>query len=206
MDFDWDLDDLNEIVNFYFEIERKSEHCEECGQTGYNPETRQISEDWYDFEHTGRKWNHNITQDEVQALVDRDRLHDFTHTYEKSVGWQKREDGYIPTAEEVNAWSKEGFGHDSINHYVCVNQRAERLGVYGLCSSCEGEGYVYTEPAAKLGLVLWVIHPRKGCSRGIHIKDLKQENVIPAMKYLTEAMERNANRFSGIAGYVPEAD
>ena len=64
----WKLDDLNELINFYFVVYRKGEECNECEGTGYNKETLQISKDWYDFDNKGTRWCDNITQDEVEAL------------------------------------------------------------------------------------------------------------------------------------------
>lgn len=180
----WEMDDLNELVNFYFNICRESEECSSCGQSGYNPETTQIGEDWYDFEGTGRRWCNSITQDEVDALWESNRL--------------KSEFKEKPTADQVNEWSKNvrGIGHDAINRHICVKQRAERLGVYGLCEECNGEGYVYTEPAAKLQLQMWFLHPRKGCSRGVLLKEVKQHEMETVIKYLKEARQRNWDRFS----------
>ena len=43
--------------------------CEECEGSGLNKETKQLSDDWYDFDRTGRKWSNNITQNEVDALI-----------------------------------------------------------------------------------------------------------------------------------------
>lgn len=197
-DNNFDLDDLNEVVNFYFEIERATVNCDHCEQSGLNPASKKISDDWYAFENPQERWSHDITQDEVQALVDGNRLYDFTHTWDKENGWVRREDGYVPTAKEVNDWSRKGMGHDSINHWICSEQRAKRLGVYGQCKHCDGQGFTYTEPHAKLGLVLWVLHPRKGCSKGVHIKHIEQDKLPKAVEYLKEAMQRNADRFSGL--------
>jgi len=182
-DFGLGLDDLNEVVNFYFEISRSSEECCDCEGSGYNKETQIISDTWYDFENIGRKWSYSITQDEVEALWDAGRLR---HDFESK-----------PTAEEVNAWARgKTMGHDAINKWICVEQRAKRLGVYGKCDNCHGDGYIFTEPKAKLGLVLWVLHPRKGCSRGVHVKEIRQNELPFVIKYLQMAAERNANRFS----------
>src|SRR5690606_4682267 len=41
------LNDLNEVVNFYFNISRSSSECSDCNGSGYNPETDKISNDWY---------------------------------------------------------------------------------------------------------------------------------------------------------------
>jgi len=177
------LDELNELVNFHFEVTRDSVRCEDCDGSGQNPETKQISDDWYDFEGTGRKWNSRITQDEVDALWDRNRLRgDFK---------QK------PTAEEVNAWNRGGgMGHDAINQWICVETRAKRLGVYGNCEKCNGKGYIYTAPKAHLALQMWFLHPRKGASRGVYLKNIDKKDVNKVIAYLQEAAKRNADRFS----------
>jgi hypothetical protein len=121
----------------------QAQECQACDRSGYNPETKQISDDWYDFPRSGRRWVHNITQDEVQALVDAGRLYDFTHELKEGSGWILKDPPVIPTAEQVNEWSKHGFRHDSINHHICVETRAKRLGVWGKCPICEGNGEVY---------------------------------------------------------------
>ena len=178
----WKLDELNELVNFYFEIYRHSEKCEECEETGYNKETLQISKDWYDFDNKGTRWCDKITQDEVEALWNEGRLKfDFKE---------------IPTAEEINKREKFGFMHDAINRIICIEQRAKRLNVYGLCPKCNGQGYFYTDDKVHLGLQMWFIHPRKGASRGVYLKNIEKEELSKVIKYLDEAKERNNNRFS----------
>ena len=109
------------------------------------------------------------------------------------------------TAEEVNAVNRRGakhvgdlHSHDAINRNIMIEVRAKRLGVYGLCSKCNGRGSVYTEPHAHVNLVLWMLHPRKGCSRGIEIKNIKQKDLPKVFTYLTEAAKRNAQRFGRI--------
>lgn len=178
----WELDDFNELINFYFEIYRKSKDCEECEGSGYNKETLQISKDWYDFDNKGTRWCDKITQDEVEALWNEGRLKfDFKE---------------IPTAEEINKREKSGFMHDAINRIICIEQRAKRLNVYGLCSKCKGKGYLYTDNEPHLGLQMWFIHPRKGCSRGVFLKNIEKEEFNEVIKYLKKANERNNNRFS----------
>lgn len=191
----WQLNDMNEIVNFYFDVCRESEPCDECDCSGYNAETRRISEDWYDLAGTGRRWHDNITQDEAQALYDHERLNvwsDVRGIWEKPI--------VCPSAESVNANQGRGLilGHDAINRHICIEARAKRLGVYGLCEACSGTGDVFTAPAAKLGLVLWVLHPRKGCSRGIHIKSIEHNELPDVHAYLLKAARRNAKRFGKI--------
>lgn len=181
----WELDDLNELVNFYFEIYRKLEECNLCEGTGLNSETKKISDDWYDFEHRGTRWCDKITQDEVDALWSEGRLRDFKTK---------------PTAEQVNERERKGFCYDAINRCICIEQRAKRLGIYGHCSTCEGKGYNYTEDKVHLGLQMWFIHPRKGASRGVYLKNIEREEVSKVINYLKEAQKRNNHRFSKLGG------
>jgi hypothetical protein len=140
LDFNWPLNAvwpgfINPIV---------PPKCSPCDGEGYSPEAKKIADSWYNA-NQGYKggWQHNITQDEVQALVDRSRLFDFTHTWNPEHGWVPREPMVIPTAAEVNEWSKRGFGHDSINRMICVEQRCKRLGIETECSYCKGKGHIF---------------------------------------------------------------
>lgn len=208
-DFEFTLDNLNELVNFYFCIERESKDCMVCNGSGYNPATDKIADAFYDFEKTGNRWAQSITQDEVEALVREGRLWKFMgpiyYRYDdenatwtmmdntkERVEWIPCEKPELPSAEVVNA---DLHAHDAINRYILVEARARRLGVYGLCPECNGRGYRYTEPHTHLGLVLWIIHPRKGCGRGVHIKHLDRGQIPEAVEYLKTGAERNAQRF-----------
>ena len=188
----WGLDDLNEVVNFDFEIERASEKCEACDGSGHNPETKKIADAFYDFEERGVRWCDNITQDEADALVAEGRFPHGTRVHDRKVA---------VSAEEFNAENRRGargFGHDAINRYILIEARAKRLGVHGQCEACEGHGSVFTEPAAKLGLVVWYLHPRKGCSRGVRIREIQRKQLPQVFAYLKEAAVRNADRFSKV--------
>jgi hypothetical protein len=129
-------------------------------------------------------WDNDITEDEAAALI--------------AAGRAKPGE----TAESINARNQpEGRGfdsHDAINRFILIEARLKRLGIPKDCPECEGHGYVYTEPAAHVALVLWWLHPRKGCSRGIEVERIEQAD-LPAVKaFLMEAADRNATRFSGV--------
>ena len=128
------------------------------------------------------EWSTDITQDEVEALQKSHRLFDFK--------------GETPTAEQVNQWARgRGMGHDAINRWICCEQRCKRLGVPYSCPTCEGHGSLFTGPAY-LTLVLWVLHPRKGCSRGVEVNHIQQDELPTVYAYLQAAAKRNAKRFS----------
>lgn len=126
-------------------------NCKACDGSGYNPETKRISDAFYDFEGTGNKWKDKITQDEVDALLAEKRLYDFT---ERGIEH--------PTAEQVNAWERHdpsspvrGLGHDAINRWILIETRAKRLGVWGHCQYCNGEGVLYSSPEHKKAYEEW---------------------------------------------------
>jgi hypothetical protein len=223
----WDLDELNELVHFYFQLNRKMENCEACDETGYNPETRHIADTFYSHARSDRPvpgamrmpdflgggyligdhheaWHDKITQDEVDALIEADRLWDFTRTCEPGEGWKEKDPPYRPTAEEVNKWESErkAGGHDGLNRCILIRTRAERLGVYGHCEKCDGQGFTFQEPEGHVGLVLWMLHPRKGCSRGIHINHIDKEDLPAVFKYLKDAADRNAERFAKVVAKI----
>jgi len=210
-DHQWELDEYNELVNFYFEVNRKSHECLECNGQNLNKETLQISADWYDFDGTGKRWCDKLTEIEIKELVKHGRLSDLMdHWYrfdddtnkwmvliDRSKDWEECDEPKMPTPEYVNQWAKKGMGHDAINRWICIEVRAKHLGVYGTCSHCES-GYIYDEPKGNVRLQLWYLHPRKGCSRGVYIEHVDQDDISSIMDYLKEAKNRNNNRFSKI--------
>lgn len=179
----WELNDLNELVHFYFFVERENHICPDCDGEGLNKATCELNRSWYDFERTGKRWCDKITQDEVDALWESGRL---TSTFKEK-----------PTCEEVNKLQKEMSIHDAINRWICVKARAKRLGVYGDCENknCV-DGYIYDKEEATLSLQMWFLHPRKGGSRGVILKNIQENEVQKVIDYLKIARDRNNERFS----------
>lgn len=215
----FELDSYNELVNFYFFIHRKGHDCPHCDGSAMNPETKKLSDDWYSFDdvdyvydkpghrYNNKAWQYHLTEVEVEALVKGGRLNDlvgmncwFDEDDNKWMAWIDKEKQEIdapvmPTPEAVNEWAHKGFGHDAINRWIAVEARAKHLGVYGHCPHCT-DGVIYDEPKAKLGLQLWILHPRKGAARGVEIEEILEEELPEVYAYLQSAAERNAKRFS----------
>lgn len=62
--------------------------------------------------------------------------------------------------------------------------------------------HIYGDDEIHMGLQLWVIHPRKGASRGVFIKDIADEDELKlAIEYLKGARQRNYDRFAGLDDY-----
>lgn len=187
----WGLDDLNECVNFYFSVNRKSKTCDVCGGNGYHPDAQEVVNSFYaHMNPAGEHWNDKITEDEVEALLKAGRLKHFPCK------------GETPTAEEVNAAQHQRgwLGHDGCNMGILIRTRLKRLGLPVKCAECGGWGYVYTTPKAHVSLTLWWLHPRKGCSRGIEVTCLDREEIPEVLEFLSLAARRNADRFSKVLG------
>ncbi len=151
MDFSWPL---NSTWHGYLNP-HEAKQCPDC-ESGYSPRAQRLSDEWYG-KHDGHfynrevAWGHHLTQEDVQALVDGDRLWDFTRRplneeQKKNCwenGWTKEPNGYVPTAEEINTWSEKGMGHDSINAWVCIKARCEKEGVSSTCSTCGGSAQTF---------------------------------------------------------------
>lgn len=86
------------------------------------------------------QWCHHLAQEDVDALVAGNRLWDFTRTWSREAGWQKIEPPVVPTAAQVNEWSLQGLGHDSLNAGIVIRARCEREGVDPICATCGGHG------------------------------------------------------------------
>lgn len=157
LDFDYPI---NKMIWKGYHNPYRGLECAVCEGTGQSPEVRRLTDDWYGFERPEERWCYKLTQDEVQALVDAGRLMDFTRVprnekqradVEKKIAaggnsWLPYDNGYVPTAEEVNEWAKTGFGHDSINRWICVETRLKRMGITETeCSVCQGCGVLWPD-------------------------------------------------------------
>ena len=120
-----------------------------------------------------------LSQDEVDALWIAQRLRKFTEK---------------PTPEQVHEWDQTEMGHDAINVSILVRTRADRLGLPVKCATCGGSHAIEHQP--RLNLTLWVIHPRKGASRGVEFVDIQESQLPEIYAYLNEAASRNATRFT----------
>lgn len=181
LDFRWPLrtpwqgfvmsDDLNPVT------------CESCDGTGLNPETRQLSKDWYDHDGFGsrwwydyktgidgepatsapwkvfgesRAWQYKLEQDEVDNLISEGRLHGYTDTWDvQERKWVRDPAKPWPTAAQINREMQFGFGHDGINHYICTRFRAKKLGFYGVCPHCQGESHIFRDEAQRRAYDAW---------------------------------------------------
>lgn len=119
------------------------------GESAIVCEARRLADLW------NGSWCHHLAQDDVDALVEADRLYDFTHTWSPETRWQKIEPPVFPTAEQVNEWSLRGFGHDSCNAHIVIAARCAREGVRTTCQTCQGHANVEVYPGQRADADAW---------------------------------------------------
>ena len=188
IDFEWPLKEV--WKGYVMPDSIQSIPCEVCGQQGVNAMTRVIYEAFYDSDGFGTRWTYeygtapdgskadrppwkitgdcrrwcdSLTQDEVDALVEHGRLYDFTHNWTKGTGWTPKPDAPAVTPEMVAEWNNGRVGHDAINRYLLCETRAKRLGIYGDCEACLGEGELWRDKKHKDDNENWSrTHPPEG--------------------------------------------
>ena len=59
----WELNELNECVNFYFSLDRESKECHSCNGNGYHKDAQTIVNTFYShINYYCIHWNDKITQ------------------------------------------------------------------------------------------------------------------------------------------------
>ena len=144
-----------------------------------------------------------ITQDEADSLWEgrntKFDLHDEDSGELTGVFIQWRDS--VP-AEEVNgANERPGLGgHDAINRWICVETRAKRLGVYGNCPKCDGEGFIAIDLKGRLQLVLWIVNPATGQNYGLEVDNIEKDELGSVYDFLQGMRDRLVSRLD-----MPEA-
>lgn len=126
--------------------------CKNCDGSGYSDEYYKLRDEWYgdptkenyipnpfrkNCIYNTNAWKNNLNEDDVNALLENDRLWDFTRVpindEQKEIvkqkiangenSWLPFNNGYIPTPQEVNEWNLKTLGHDSMNAWYCIKAR-----------------------------------------------------------------------------------
>lgn len=105
-------------------------------------------------------------------------------------------------AEEINGWSEgRGMGHDAINRWICVEQRCRRLGVWGYCECCNGDGYMPVDLKGRLQLVLWIVNPATGQNYGLEVDNIEQADLDSVYDFLGGMRDRLVSRLDMPSGF-----
>ncbi len=144
LDFEWPF---GKVWKGYINPYPEPKTCEVCEGSGHNAATKQLDDSYHRDPLTGESgWSYDITQDEVQALVDAGRLKISTHVRKPDGKAESQEGNYVPTAKEVNEAYSRGVDpmarYSGVRQYILVETRAKRLGVFGHCEACKGEGRI----------------------------------------------------------------
>lgn len=103
-----------------------------------------------------RCWNHHLNANDVAALIEGNRLWDFTRHFVPGEGWKDNDTVVVPTPEQVNTWSiSGGFGHDAVNQWIVIGAECKRLGIEPNCQRCEGTGEQWPSAEIKAAAYAW---------------------------------------------------
>lgn len=99
------------------------------------------------------------------------------------------------STEELAAVRKATGNEDTIGSSGCHVVAQMRLGPRLNCAMCRGSG-VSSISNTRLQLVLWLLHPRKGASRGVIIDRIEKHEIKEVCDFLRKAAEANTQRFT----------
>ena len=108
-------------------------------------------------------------------------------------GWSKEAEAIYRRALEEN---RRNLSQDAYNQAVV---ECEANGYSTHCDICDGSGYISYGPS-RLQVQLWFLVPRKGCSRGVRILNVTQEQLPDVYAWLRRAADRNAGNFARVPG------
>jgi len=114
-------------------------------------------------------WCHHLDEDDVVVLLEEGRLSDF-----KRAGIEK------PTPYQVNVWSLGGFGHDSINCWLCLKAKMKRLGERTDCDLCRGKGECWDSKENRKRAERWNLQPDQAFKCGK--RSAKVRRFLPSFK------------------------
>lgn len=104
------------------------------------------------------QWSHHLSDQDVADLLDSgyaSELRGLTHTWSDEHGWQPKEPGYVPSAQEVNDWGIHNRFFGSGVAYVISRARLAREGKNYQCAHCKGEGELWPSEEAKAAYENW---------------------------------------------------
>lgn len=215
-------DPSNEFVNFYFEVSNKKNKCENCNR-GFN-QYHKILEDEVTNRIAQKK---DLTEDEMIWLVNHGRIKTKNNL---SVKWDdelklfKLNSGMddiefftkdqieYPDLNEINKKILIRYEHDfgvmphksnRITYIDLLNMLIDMRGLNVKCDICNGSGYLYSDEP-KLILYLWVVHTDYARSRGIEIKEIKQEDVPNVLRFLIKAHDVLVEKFKNVIENVED--
>jgi len=119
------------------------------GADALNREAQRIVGYW------NESWSHHLSQADVDALLEAERLIEYTHDFVSGEGWVEKANPIHPTAAQVNSGYLFGLGHDSINASICMRARAEREGVPYTCATCKGHASLEVYPGQRAEAEAW---------------------------------------------------
>lgn len=226
LDFQWEI---GKIWSGYINPHPRHK-CLECDGDGWSNHYKELEEIWYGWNseiyepnpfkegsiYNITAWKNNLIQEDVDALIEADRLWEFTRTplteeqediIRKRIAdgknsWLPYNNEYRPTAKEVNEWNLKGMGHDSVNCAIIIKSKLKKEGKSHLCEYCNGEGENWQNQRAKDNYYNWESYePPKG--DGYQLWETTSDGspnspVFKTIEELCEWCEENATTFADL--------
>lgn len=192
---------LNLVADFYFEAAAERAGCGACGGSGRNEATRRVAADVRAML-AGRATGDAISPEEALELHRRGRTRGPGLVPPRAALEAAELGDGEPLARALNAAIREAgparfFFADSVTRGILVETRAGRLGVLGACHACDGDGSVPAEPE-RLQLLLWILHPRVGGSRGVAVRSVREEELAEVREWLKGSLTEHEARFGWV--------
>lgn len=186
-------------------------NCPSCDGTGYSPEAYAIAFTFYPHQiRTGDywdpearaladklAWHDKIGQQEVEALVEENRLREL-----RNGEWVKVQ-RYAPDVNAANDPKRGGgllSGHDAINKWILVDNRCRLLGIPRYCDDCLGSGAVAGQDELKAAEEWEGTDPPEG--EGYQLWETVSEGspITPVFATLDELLDHLPTTNHGTAG------
>lgn len=112
-------------------------------------------------------------------------------------GWSKEAESIYRHALKETRWSQDAYNQTIVECRV--------KGYSSHCDVCDGAAYISYGPF-RLQVQLWFLVPRKGCSRGLRVLNVTQEQLPGVYAWLRRAADRNAGNFARVPDPPPVKD
>lgn len=179
------VDDLNLVVHFYFSVRVGSSPCTPCGGSGYGPEAKRLRDTLFTWGED--RWSNKLTMDDLQVLVDNNRISGpATKALLRRVNQDNRP-GVLY-----------GYRLDSLSADALIQGRCKRLGHDFFCGVCKGDGSFPTGDPPTPSLTLWQLQPRLGLSRGYFVERVTEKDLPDILSYLREGRDLFLANFKGV--------
>jgi hypothetical protein len=178
-----EVSQFNLVADYYFYLCRENEDCKACDGSGLSPRAKNLSKELHELALIKGEVTYFLQEENIESLMASKAIPDiFGEVSSETQMVEMIKDGTI---------SSIGF----FSHKACLEGKARSLGFERDCHECNGKGFNFSQDKAHASLVVWMLHPRFGASRGIEIKEIQEGEIPEIQSFLQDAATLNQQRF-----------